>query len=83
MKKSFSSTILWFLVGASALISVWLCYTQIKYTREIRALQRQVLVVNQENNRLKGLLTDLVAYSKTSPDIEPLLRPFLAQPVKQ
>ena len=82
MKKSPFNTIIWLLVGASALASVWLCYQQITYTRELRVLQRQVVDVNQNRAIISRLVSELYAYSETNNAIKPLLNSLNAQPAQ-
>jgi hypothetical protein len=61
----------------SCLISSVLCYLYVTRTREarqIQGLQQMVMAANNNRNLVQALARDLVEYSKTDPDITPLLR---------
>jgi hypothetical protein len=73
MKNSPFNAILLAAVLVSSLWSVWLCYTVISRTRELRELQAGAAAVNHNQQTLAALANDAVEYSKKNPAIEPLL----------
>ena len=60
-------------VVVSSLWSVWLCYTVISRTRELRELQGRANAFNYRQVGIQALLNDAVEYSKKNPAIDPLL----------
>ncbi len=72
MRNSPLTTILLGLLTLSAVASVVLCWLNISNTRELRSLQAQV-TVNNNNAFINALVNDSVEYSKTHHDIEPVL----------
>lgn len=77
MKNSQSSSLLLVLLAISALLSVALCWYYISSARELRVLtgqmQGQVRAIQNNSQFLGALGGDLIEYSKTHSDIEPLL----------
>ena len=73
MKNSPFNAIFLAAVVVSSLWSVWLCYTVISRTRELRELQGRANGVNYRAVGVQSLVNDAVEYSKKNPAIEPLL----------
>lgn len=73
MKNSPFNAILLAAVVVSSLWSIWLCYTLISRTREVRALQAEANVVNYQQAVLNNLVGEAVEYGKKNPAIDPLL----------
>ncbi len=82
MKNSPLTTVLLGLLGLSALASVVLCWFFISNARELRSLQGQVTIIN--NNRTIGnaLATDALEYSKKNPALDPILEAVGLKPGK-
>lgn len=57
----------------SAVASIAFCYRYAKDSRETRALQSQILHINQRGVAVRSLLTEAVAYSKRDPSMTPVL----------
>jgi hypothetical protein len=74
MKRRLSNTVLTLLTSIFALTAAGFCFMHIQYTREIRSIQGQLLLVNNNRANLSRLAADLVEYSKTNPEIRPLLQ---------
>jgi len=74
MKNSPLTTILLGALTLSALASVVLCWMYISNTRELRTLQSQAALINNNRAMINALAADTVEYSKTHPAIEPLLK---------
>ena len=73
MKNSPLTTILLGVLTLSALASVVLCWSYISATRELRLLQTQAALINNNRAMINALAADTVEYSKTHPAIEPIL----------
>jgi hypothetical protein len=73
MKSNSLPALLLGLLAASALASLVLCWLFISNVRSARALQSQM--ASAQNNRAiaASLASDVIAYSKTHPDINPIL----------
>jgi hypothetical protein len=82
MKRSLSTTVLTLLTAICALAAAGFCLLHIQYTREIRSIQGQFLTMNNHRASLNRLAADLVEYSKTHPDIKPLLETVGLKEVK-
>jgi hypothetical protein len=80
MKNSPFNAIFLAAVVVSSLFSVWLCYTVISRTRELRELQTTAAVVNHNQQQLTALANDALEYSKKNPAIEPLLQSIGLKP---
>lgn len=74
MKKSPLTTILLVLLVISALASVALCYSYISSAREIRKLQTEAAMIQNNRTLINALAADVVAYSKKNPAIDPILK---------
>jgi hypothetical protein len=81
MKNSPFNAIFLAAVVVSSLWSVWLCYTFISRTRELRNLQAKANVVNYQQAVLNSLLNEAVEYGKTNSAITPLLQSLGVKPV--
>jgi hypothetical protein len=74
-----------FLLGAltlSALASVVMCWLYISNTRELRTLQSQAGFINNNRALITALANDTMEYSKTHPQIDPLLEAVGFKPSK-
>jgi hypothetical protein len=72
-KSSPLTTVLLALVVASALASVVLCYMYNSNTRELRSLQGQAALVNNNRTVINALAADAIEYAKKNPSMEPVL----------
>ncbi len=64
------------LLGAlliSSVASAALCWSYSSHARELRMLQSQVNYVNTRNSYINQLAAEVIEYSKTHPDINPIL----------
>ena len=82
MKNSPLTTILLGVLTLSALASVLLCWLYISNTRELRSLQTQAAMINNNRALINALAADSVEYSKTHPGIEPILESVGLKPGK-
>jgi hypothetical protein len=73
MKNNPLVTVLLGLLTLSVLGSVVLCWLYISNTRELRSLQSQAGIINNNRAVLNALASDTVEYSKKHKDIEPIL----------
>ena len=73
MKNNQLTTILLGLLTISALASVVFCWLYVSNTRELRTLQSQVVMINNNRNVMTALANDAVEYSKKNQDIDPIL----------
>jgi hypothetical protein len=73
MKNSPLTTVLLGLLTVSALASVVLCWLYISSTRQVRALQTQVNIINNNRTVMTALANDAIEYSKRNPAIDPIL----------
>lgn len=73
MKNSPFNAIFVAAVVVSSLWSIWLCYSLISRTRDLRTLQAQANLVNYQQAVLSSLANDALEYSKKNPAIDPLL----------
>jgi hypothetical protein len=73
MKNSPFNTILLAAIVLSSLWSIWLCYTLISRTRDLRTLQAEANFVNYQQAVLNNLMGEAVEYGKKNPAIDPLL----------
>ena len=80
MKNSPLTTILLVLLVLSTLASMMLCWSYITNARELRNLQTQAGMVNNNRALVNALVNDTVAYSKKNPAIEPILESIGAKP---
>lgn len=73
MKNTPLTTILLGLLTVSALASVLLCWLYISNTRELRTIQSQTAMINQNRAIINALANDTMEYGKTHPNIQPVL----------
>jgi hypothetical protein len=73
MKNDPLTTILLGLLTILALTSVVLCWLYVANTRELRTLQAQVAMVQNNRNLVNSLANDAVEYSKKNSNIDPIL----------
>jgi hypothetical protein len=73
MKNNPLTTILLAVLAISAVWSVVLCGLYVRNTRDIRTLQAQAQFINYRQAAVQSLAKAAVEYSKTHPDINPLL----------
>jgi len=81
MKCDTTNTILTLLLALLVLAGVLFALQSIFRQREFRNLQGQVIARQTNMNRLNLLLNESVVYSKTHPDINRVIQPFVAKPV--
>ncbi len=73
MKNSPLTTVLLLLILASALASLFYCWSLINKSRELRNLQAEVNRINYRGAAIQALANDAYEYSKKNPAIEPIL----------
>lgn len=73
MKNSPLVTILLGVLTISALASVVLCWLYISNTRELRQIQAQTAMINNQRAVINALVNDTLEYGKTHPAIQPVL----------
>ena len=73
MKNSPLTTILLGVLTLSALASVLLCWLYISNTRQLRSLQTQAAMINNNRTIINALVADTLEYSKTHAAIVPVL----------
>lgn len=78
MKNSPLITILLALLAISALLSLYFCYTYVRKTGQIHALQYQVTDINRRTAGINQLMNEVIEYSKHTPnrDIDRVLESF-------
>jgi hypothetical protein len=79
MKYETTNTILTFVLGALALLSVIFALQTILRTRELRLLQ---MAIPEKNYMMtvQALANETFEYSKTHPDINRILKPVQSKP---
>jgi hypothetical protein len=82
MKNSPLTTILLGVLTLSTLASVLLCWLYISNTRELRSLQTQAALINNNRALINSLANDSMEYGKTHPAIEPILEAVGLKPGK-
>jgi hypothetical protein len=82
MKNSFLTTILLGVLAVSTLASVVLCWLNISNTRELRSLQTQATLINNNKAFINALVSESMEYSKTHHDIDPILESVGLKPSK-
>ncbi len=82
MKNSPLTTILLGVLTVSALASVVLCWLYISNTRELRSLQSQANIINNNRAVMTALANDALEYSKKNPAIDPILESVGLKPSK-
>jgi hypothetical protein len=74
MKNNPLVTILLGLLTLSVLSSVVFCWLYISNTRELRSLQSQASIINNNRAVINALANDTVEYSKKNKEIDPILQ---------
>lgn len=82
MKNNPMTTVLLGVLTVSALLSVGLCWRYISNTRELRALQVQATMINNNRTLINALAIDVTEYSKKNPAIDPILESVGLKPGK-
>ena len=82
MKNSPLTTILLGVLAVSTLASVVLCWLNISNTRELRSLQTQATLINNNKAFINALVSESMEYSKTHHDIDPILESVGLKPSK-
>jgi hypothetical protein len=82
MKNNGMTTILLGILTLSALASVVLCWLYISNTRELRTLQGQANIINNNRTVINALASDTMEYSKKNPAIDPILESVGLKPGK-
>jgi hypothetical protein len=82
MKNNPLNTILLGVLTLSALFSVVLCWLYISNTRELRSLQAQANIINNNRTVMTALANDTMEYSKKNPAIDPILESVGLKPSK-
>jgi hypothetical protein len=80
MKRSPLMTILLAASTAMALLSLVLCWSLISSTRQLRGLQTQVAILNNNRQMIQVLAAEALEYSKRNPAIDPILEWLGAKP---
>ncbi len=82
MKNSPLTTILLVVLTISALLSVGFCWCYISNTRDLRALQGQATIINNNRTMINALVNDSMEYAKTHHEIDPVLESVGLKPNK-
>ena len=82
MKNNPLTTILLVVLTISALLSVGFCWRYISNTRELRALQTQATLINNNRATINALVNDTVQYGQTHHEIDPVLESVGLKPSK-
>jgi hypothetical protein len=82
MKKSPLPTILLVVLLVSALGSLLLCWMYVSNARELRRLQAQGQVAQNQLTVFNQLVNDVAEYSKTHPAVEPILESIGVKMIK-
>src|ERR1035437_1643832 len=82
MKNNPLTTVLLGVLTVSALLSVGFCWRYVSNTRELRALQTQANMINNNRTMINSLANDTVEYSKKNPAIDPILESVRLKPGK-
>ena len=59
-----------------------MCWLYISNTRELRSLQAQANMINNNRTVINALANDTIEYSKKNPDIDPILESVGLKPAK-
>ncbi len=82
MKNNSLTTILLGVLTVSTLLSVGFCWRYVASTRELRTLQTQASMINNNRTMINSLASDAVEYSKKNPAIDPILESVGLKPGK-
>jgi hypothetical protein len=76
MKYETTNTVLTFILGTLVLLGVIFALKTINQTRELRSLTSQAMAVNTGLMREQAFFNDCREYSRTHPDIQPILKKY-------
>jgi hypothetical protein len=82
MKNNPLTTVLLGVLTISALLSVGFCWRYVSNTRELRSLQTQANMINNNRTMINSLANDTVEYGKKNPAIDPILESVGLKPGK-
>ncbi len=82
MKNNPMTTVLLGVLTISALLSVGFCWRYISNARELRMLQVQATMINNNRATINALAIDVVEYSKKNQAIDPILESLGLKPNK-
>ena len=82
MKNNPLTTVLLGVLTVSALLSVGFCWRYVSNARELRSLQTQANLINNNRTMINSLANDTVEYSKKNPAIDPILESVNLKPGK-
>lgn len=82
MKRSPMITVMLAVTTAMALLSLYLCYSFISGARQLRAIQTQVAIMNNNRQMINVLAAEALEYSKKNPAIDPVLEWIGAKPAR-
>ncbi|HOC58102.1 MAG TPA: hypothetical protein PKI20_20965 [Verrucomicrobiota bacterium] len=82
MKTNPLTRVLLGVLVVSALASVVLCWLYISDTRQLRSLQGQANIINNNRTVMTALANDTLEYSKKNPAIDPILESVGLKPAK-
>jgi hypothetical protein len=80
MKRSPLMTILLAATTAMALLSLFLCWSFISSARQLRNIQTQIAIMNNNRQIIQVLAAESIEYSKKNPAINPILEWVGARP---
>ncbi|MGD0745141.1 MAG: hypothetical protein ABSA45_08290 [Verrucomicrobiota bacterium] len=80
MKSETFNSILTYVLGALVVLGVVFALRTVFHTRELRAMQAQMLSCQFNVNRLNLTLNAAAQYAKTHPDMERILQQFEPKP---
>ena len=76
MKCEMTNLFLTFVLGVLLVLDVFFAVRTIFHMHDFRSLQVSAIMDQGNMNRMNLLLNDAAEYSKTHPDIKPILQPF-------
>lgn len=82
MKTNPLTRVLLGVLVVSAVASVVLCWLYISDTRQLRSLQGQANIINNNRTVMTALANDTLEYSKKNPAIDPILESVGLKPAK-
>ena len=82
MKNNPMTTVLLAVLTISALLSVGLCWRYVSNARELRMLQVQATMINNNRATINALANDVMEYSKKNQAIDPILESVGLKPGK-
>lgn len=82
MKKSPTTTILLVAAALMSLTSLVLCWMSISSARQLRGIQTQIAIGNNNRQMINVLAAEGLEYSKKNPAIDPILEWIGAKPAR-